>query len=280
MLSIGTTTGAAQLRSLLASRGLMVRMLAANFIIVPVLGFAVARFMPLKPETAGAIVLLACVPGGLSTIQFTSRIKGEKTLAGAMLVLLNVVALLISPLILRMVLPAGADLTLPYGRILGFIALWLLIPLGLGILLSDKAPGVAPKLSKMLGLVSLVLFIAFMVVTKSARKEAMASIGGTAVGAMVLFIIASMAIGWFMGGPARDKRQLLATITSMRNAAVCLMIVRNSPSGGAAMAPVIAFSLLMVTPNMVLTIYSTIRGAVLARKARGRNGESKKRKES
>ena len=276
MLSIGLVTGVPQLRSLLASRSLMVRLLIANFLIVPAVGYLLARFMPLAPAAAGALVLLACVPGGLATIQYTSKIKEEKTLAGGMLVLLSVLAVLVSPVILRIVLPAGADFTLPYGRILGFIALWLLIPLGIGIFLCGRAPGVAPKLSKVLGLVSLVLFIAFMMMTKSFRKEAVASIGGPAVGAMVLFIIASMLIGWFMGGPGRDKRQLFATVTSMRNAAICLVIAKNAPSGDAVMTPLIAFSLLMVTPNTVLTVYSAIRNAIRARKAAGRVEGSKR----
>jgi predicted Na+-dependent transporter len=279
MLSIGMTTGVAQLRSLLVSRSLMVRMLIANFVIVPAVGFALARFMPLAPATAGALVLLACVPGGLSSIQYTSKIKGEQTLAGAMLVLLSVLAVLISPLILRIVLPLGAAFALPYGRILGFVAIWLLIPLGVGILLCDKAPGVAPRLSKGLGIVSLVLFIAFMVVMKSYRKEAVASIGSTAVGAMILLIVTSMAIGWVMGGPGRDRRQLLSTVTSMRNTALCLVIARNAPSGDAVMVPLIAFSLLMVTPNTLLTVYSAIRSAIRSRKTAGRDEESKRGRE-
>jgi predicted Na+-dependent transporter len=279
MLSIGMTTGVAQLRSMLTSRSLLVRMLVANFVAVPLLGYVLARFMPLAPAAAGALVLLACVPGGLSTIQYSSRVKGEAALAGTMLVLLSVLAVLVSPAILRIVLPASVEFTLPYGRILGFIALWLVVPLGVGMFLRAKAGGSAPKLGKVLGIVSLALFIAFMVVTKSFRKEAVASIGSPAVGAMILFIIASMSIGWFMGGPGRDKRQLFATVTSMRNAAVCLAIARNVPSGDAVMTPLIAFSLLMVTPNTLLTLYSTIRNAIQNRRAAKRADESKEGKQ-
>jgi len=85
-----------------------------------------------------------------------------------------------------------------------------------------------------------------------------------------------MVIGWFMGGPVREQRQLLATVTSMRNAAVCLAIARQMPSGGALMTPLIAFSLLMVPPNTLLSLYSAIR----ARRAAGRTGASKGRSES
>jgi BASS family bile acid:Na+ symporter len=272
MLSIGLTTGVNQLRSVLASRSLTARILLANFVVVPLVGVAIARLLPLAPETAGALILLACAPGGLSMIQYTSKIKGEAGQAGAMLVLLSVLAVLVSPLILRIALPAGADLTLPYGRILAFITLSLVVPLGAGMYLHDKAPGLAPKLSKGLGIAGFGLFIAFMVMTKSYRKEAVAHIGNPAVLAVVLFSISSMVIGWLMGGAPRGSRQLSATVTSMRNTAVCLAIARNAPSGDAAITPLIAFSLLMVTPNTLLSIYSAIRN----RKAAGRTGASRK----
>lgn len=267
MLGIGLTTGVPQLRSLLASRDLLVRVLLGNFLIVPVAGLAIARMMPLAPESAGAITLLACFPGGQAMLQFTTKIKPEKTLAGATVVLLNVLALIISPLILRTILPPGWDLTLPYGRLLGFIALLQLVPLGIGMYLCAKAPAMAPKLSKAMGLASFVLFVAFMAVTKSFRKEAVTSLGGADVAAMVMFVVVSMAVGWFLCGPVRERRRLFAIATSIRNVALCLLIAKNTPSGHAVLVPLVAFSLLMLTPSTVLTIYSSIRGAVLARKA-------------
>lgn len=276
MLSIGLTTGRAQLRSLGAARSLVVRLLVANFVIVPLLGFALSRLVPLPREAAGALILLACVPGGLSSIQYTSKIKGEKPLAGAILVLLNLLAVLISPLLLRMTLPAGVEHTLPHARVFGFLGLGILIPAGIGFFLGDKAPGVAPRLSKGLGLVSLLAFVAFILVTKSFRKEALASIGGLAVGVLLLFIVASMVIGWFMGGPAREKRQLFATVTSMRSAALCLAIANATPAGAAVVTPLVAFILLMVSPNTLLTLY----GAIRARRADGRLRKSQKGKDS
>jgi len=272
LLSIGMRSGVTSLRSLLASRGLLVRTLVANFVVVPLVALAVVRLMALPRESVGAIILLACVPGGLGSVQFTSQARGQEALPGATLVLLNALAVLVSPAILRLLLPADMDLSLPYGPVLGFFALWVLIPLGIGLIVRDRAPGVAPRLSGILGLVGLVAFITFMIVTNSFRREAVAGIGGPAVGAMVLLLAASMVAGWLMGGPARDTRQLLATATSMRNAALCLAIAKSTPSGDTVITPLVAFSLLMVPPNLLLTLYGTIR----ARRAAGRAGGPKK----
>ena len=267
MLSIGMQTHVSDLRSLLASRGLLLRTLLANFVVVPLVGVALALLLPLQPHVAGALVLLACTPGGLSAVQFTSQVKGSEPLAGAMLGLLSLLAVFVSPLLLKLVLPGNVQMVIPYGNALVVFVVFLILPLLAGMLLLGQAPGAATKLSKLLALAGVVAFIAFMVVTGEFRKAAVGEIGGAAVGAMLVFIFAAMAIGWFLGGPTRDSRQILATATSMRNAALCLAIVESSAPGHAVLVPLIAFSLLMVPTNMLFTIYGKVQAKRKARKA-------------
>ncbi len=267
MLSVGMQTGIADLRSLVESRSLLLRSLMANFVFVPLVGIALAHLLPLPLGAAGALVLLACTPGGLSAIQFTSRVRGEATLAGAILLLSGVLAVLVSPAMIRVASPASVDLSLPYGRVLGFVALAMLLPLGIGLFVRSGAQGAALKLAKPMSLLALVAFVAFMVATGSLRKEAVGSIGAPAVGAMALFFVASMVIGWLMGGPASESRQVLATATSMRNAALCLVVAQVSPWGDAVMTPLIAFSLLMVPPNMLYSVFNLVRAKRRARPA-------------
>jgi predicted Na+-dependent transporter len=270
LLSVGLRTGVAEVRALLASRALLTRMLLANFVVVPLLGFAIARSFALPPPTTGALLLLACIPGGLSAMQFTSKVKGEEALAGAMLVVLNLLALAVSPLIVRLAEPAGVDLALPYG-LLAFLAPWVLVPLGAGIATRELWPQTAAALAKVTGIVGVLAFVVFMTVTKSARKEALQSVGGPAVLAMALLIAGSMLAGWVLGGPTRESRQVSANATSMRNAALCLAMARGAQTGD-AVTPLVAFSLLMVPPNMLLML----AGSILTKRAARRTAEAAK----
>ena len=43
------------------------------------------------------------------------------------------VLVLVSPVLLRLVLPGDVDIALPYGRALLFIAIAMLVPLGIGL---------------------------------------------------------------------------------------------------------------------------------------------------
>lgn len=259
MLSIGMQTRLTDLRSLALSGNFVFRTMLANFLVVPILGIAVAWLFPLQPHVAGALLILACTPGGLGALQFTSRVESGAPLASATLFLLSLTAVLISPLILEIVLPGNIELVMPYGRVLFFLVVFLIVPLFAGMVVLGRMPGAAPKVSRIAGVVSVIVFIAFMVVTGSKRQAAAGEIGGIAVLAMLVFIVLSIAVGWFLGGPTREFRRISATASSMRNAALCLAVVQASAPGHPVMVPLIAFSLLMVPPNMLFAIYIVVR---------------------
>ena len=198
-------------------------------------------------------------------MNFTTKVKGGGALAGAMVFLLSLLAVFVSPVLLRFVLPASLTLVIPFGQALLFIMVYLVLPLVLGMLALRMAPGAAPKLSRLLGLAAGIVFLWFSVISGGVRKLAVGEIGTMAVGAMVLFIAASMAIGWLLGGASRDSRRILATATSMRNAALCLEIVEASSPGHPVIVPLIAFSLLMVMANTVFATYHGIQARLAAR---------------
>ena len=269
MLSLGLQTEVGQLRAMFSARSALLPMLLANFVIAPLLGIAIVRMVPMPEGSAAALLILACVPGGLSALQFTRKQKGHEAVAGAAVVLLSVLAVFVSPVLVRAVLPGDANPEVPYLRLLGFYALFLLAPLGAGILIGERDPRLAEKLTSFLGVLSAALFIGFMLLTKSFRKEAVASVGGAAVAAMLVFILATMVTGWLLGGPQFERRHLLASTTSMRNAALALAVARESPQGALILPSLVAFSLLMVPPNTLLMLWGLIR----ARRAAGASGK-------
>lgn len=266
MVSIGMQTRVADLRSLIGMKGFLVRVLVANFIVIPIAGIVFALVLPLEPHVAGALILLACTPGGLSAIQFTNQVKGGAAIAGATLGLLSFLAVFVSPFIIKLVLPDAIHMVIPYGRAMLLFTVFLVLPFIAGMYFLARFPGASGKISKLLALLSLIVFSSFMVVTDTARKAAAGEIGAAAALSMIAFILVSMAIGWMMGGPARETRQILATSSSMRNAVLCLAIVQSSVPGHRVLVPLIAFSLLMVPTNTLFTVYEKIQSKRRARK--------------
>ena len=94
MMSIGMQTRVADMASAAAERGYLSRALLANFVVLPFVGLAITLLLPIQPPVAGAILLLACTPGGLSAIQFTGQV-GKTSLAAGVLFLLSFLAVFV-----------------------------------------------------------------------------------------------------------------------------------------------------------------------------------------
>jgi predicted Na+-dependent transporter len=63
MFSIGLRTSSRELLNVVRDRGLLLRTLLTNCIIVPALGFLLVHTFPLSPDAKIGILLLAAIPG-------------------------------------------------------------------------------------------------------------------------------------------------------------------------------------------------------------------------
>ncbi len=259
MMAIGIKTTPAELVAALASRSLIIRSLVVNIIIAPLLGLLLVKIIPMSTDTAVSILLLAAAPGGLNAIQFTSKSKDALCYAASLLFILSLLAILLSPVIIALMIPLRTPLALPYRTVFSFLLLYLLLPLTAGLAVHRISKRFANLLSKPMALCGTVAFITVVVRMMTLRKEAMAALGKSELLAMLGFIVAMMIIAWFLGGPSLETRRVLATATSMRNAALCFIIALNGFPDSGVIAAVVAFSGLMIPPNMLLTVYSIIK---------------------
>jgi len=270
MLGIGLSVSWGAIVATLRKTGLMIRSLLVNFVVVPLLGLLFIRLFPMRPEVALAFLFLACAPGGLSAIQFTSKDKEALAFAGALATSLTFLSIFISPLLITLFLPPGLPLAVPYARAFWFVVLFLILPLVVGILLHNRMQALATKLAKILSLIGTISFVAVIILTMSVKKEAQAAAGSEAQGIMLLFIVIVMLIGWFMGGPKKGNREVLATASSMRNIALCLAIVLTSFPDRGVEANLIAFVALMIPVNMVFTVGGSIIDKIRAKRQKGK----------
>jgi len=259
MFSIGLAVTAGEILTALRNYGLMARVLLANIILVPLLGLILVAIFRLPTDIEAAILLLASTPGGIQTPQFTGKVKDNLALAAAVMFLLSIVAIVISPVMAEAILPVETQLTLPFLHIIGAVALFMLVPLLAGFTFRKIAGSFAQRFYKPVLLVSNVSFVMTVVLTMELKKQAVRTLDVKAVAVMAVLILASMAIGWWLGGPEDGNRRVSAIATSMRNAGVCLLIAATSFPDRAVDVAVVAFMAMMVPPNMLFTVHHSIR---------------------
>jgi BASS family bile acid:Na+ symporter len=212
-----------------------------------------------------ALILLAVSAGGPNALQFTSKIKGGLANAAALLFLLSLLSVLLSPVLGEALLSTGQSVELPVGRVLAGLLLYLLLPLLAGLAVHRLQPRLAGLVAKPLMLIGTIAFVVVVVRTMAVKKAAMAALVGPELLAMLALIVGSMVLGWLLGGPARETRRVLASTSGMRNAAIALLIALRSFPGTDVDAAVVACTALMIPVNMLYTIAGNVRAALAAK---------------
>jgi BASS family bile acid:Na+ symporter len=255
MFAIGLRVSRGDLVSTLRNRRLVLRSLLANCLIVPALGFLLVTLFPMEPDLKLGFLLLAAIPGTPVALQFTRTATGRLALAAGMTFLLTLVSLAITPLVLEVMPRAAAHHPRPLLSLLETLVLYLALPLWAGLMLSRRAPAFTSRLVTPLNVLASVAFLALMWETRHFRRQAMKSMSVNPLVAIVLLIVLAMVVGWYLGGPDRESRRVLATSTSMRSVVICFYVARYwFPGTGVYLAPLVYLSL-MVPINAAFTVY-------------------------
>jgi bile acid:Na+ symporter, BASS family len=256
MLGIGLKVGKDEILTVVRDKSWLPRVAIANFVLIPAVGILAAKLLPVKPENGLALIVLACAPGGMSALQFLTKKQETAALAygGGTAVLLTFLSIFISPALIALAIPKGMPLTVPYGRAILFVALFMLLPLVLGLLVHGLARPAAGKLAGPVSLIATLAFVGAMIKLLNITKWAKGAMGTTGLLSILVFILISMLIGWLLGGPRKFTRPVLAASSSMRNIALALAIAIRSFDDPAVLTPLVAFLAIMVPSNLVFSL--------------------------
>jgi len=258
-MSLGLEVTWRQLLTLLRDKGLLFRALAANLILVPLLGLALVRVFPLPLDFANAFLILAAAPGAPMSLRYTRNQDDDAPFAAALLFVLILAAICFTPLIAELILPAQTRLSVPYDRVATVALLYMVFPGLLGIAIQRWGGEETVMIRNVTFISARVFFLAWVILVTAEQSRAVRQLGVPTLAAMASLIIGSMIIGWLLGGPQRENRRILATGTSMRNVGLCAVIAIESFPGTKVDIALVAFSALMVTPNSLLLFYENYR---------------------
>jgi len=222
MLSMGLSLTVGQILAPLRSYRLIILALLANFVLMPLAAFGIAKLLRLD-EPLGIALLLLGTASGAPFLPLLARIsKGNLAFSVGLMVLLMVVTVGYMPLVLPLFLQGVSVDPMKIGRSLVFL---MMLPLAIGLLVKARLSGLAAKVQSSLGrvsILSLALLIALLLITN--MKNVLDLYGTRGVLASILFIAAGSGIGWVLGGPQSDTRGVMALGTAQRNIAAALVV--------------------------------------------------------
>jgi len=149
---------------------------------------------------------------------------------------------------------------MPFAWLMLLLLLLAGVPLLVGRAWQQRMPAAAPKLGRLLGVLSIVLFIIATITAGKYKMPTLKSIGLGGIVAIIALILCAWAVGWLLGGPEIRNRKVLAIGTSMRNVGVCYAIAAHYLPGTDVVVPILAFSGISIPMNM---LFALITGRML-----------------
>ena len=167
--------------------------LAAQFTIMPFIGFGLAKLSGLPPEIAAGIILVGCSPGGLAS-NVMAYISGANL---ALSLTLTAVSTLLSPLLTPFFMQLLANELVP----IDFLAMFwsiikiVILPILAGLLFNHFAHGRFTWLDKAMPKVSMAAIAIIITVITASGRDSLLSIGLV----LIVVVIAHNFSGYLLG---------------------------------------------------------------------------------
>jgi BASS family bile acid:Na+ symporter len=258
MVLIGLRVTFAELAGTVRDWRLVSRAAAANYLLVPAVAIALLVLFDASPAVAAGFLILAVCPGAPFGPPFARIARANVAVAVGLMVVLAASSAIISPVLLRVLLPWVSGGEAPSIDLVGMVGALLvtqLLPLLVGLLVRHRRPQLAERLQGPFELVSKILNLSVAGLILATQFRMLAEIAIRGFVGMLILLAASLAIGWLAGGSGRDNRKTMALTTALRNVGVGLMIVTANFAGTAAVSAALAYGIVEVFGSLLLALW-------------------------
>ncbi|KAK3085534.1 hypothetical protein FSP39_004776 [Pinctada imbricata] len=243
--------------------------LSSQFILMPLISFAVGRALNLSPAIAFGFFAMGASPGGAASNIYTFLLDGDVSLSVTMTFISTVASLGLIPLWLYTVgvkvIYKDIDIQIPFLNIITSL-IGLLIPVGIGILIARKKPRWAKFILKLVRPITVIFVILVFTFGVYANlyvfklMEPLTLLSGAlipycsfAFGGLVA-LIASRFANW---SDRRSKILTIAIETGIQNTGISIVLLQTSlppPDGDIGIVAPIVCSIFTPIPMVIIIL--------------------------
>lgn len=224
-----------------------------RYLIMPLVGFGIAKVLNLPPALAAGMVLLGSAPSGTGSNVMTFIAKGDTALSISVSSVNTILAPVLTTYIFSYL--AGAMIPIDAGTLFIDIVKIVLIPVSAGVVLHILAPSLVSKLTKVVPAVSVIVIISIIASVVALNTAKLATVGLILFAAVVIHNLAGLLLGYYAGrsvGMCKKKSRAITFEIGMENTglAVALALAHLDP--------------MAALPGAVMTVWEYIAGSILA----------------
>jgi BASS family bile acid:Na+ symporter len=231
-------------------------------LLLPLIGTLITLVVPMQPEIAVGLLVLAVCPGGPSSNLFTYLAKGDVALSVTLTAVSSIVTVFTIPLFTNLALQhflgESAAIALPIGTTTLQIFLITLLPTVIGMAIRNQFPGTARRLERQMsrlaaGLLALVIVL-LLVKEGSKLPGFLVQVG---VGVLLLNLVA-MLTGFLAGKVFRlplAQQICIAIEVGIQNGTLAIAITAGLLNNPDMAMPAAIYSLLMYITGFGAILY-------------------------
>jgi len=222
MASMGLSLKLKQITSSLKNTRLVIVALVVNFILVPLVAYGITLLFPLDEPLRIGLILLSTAAGAPFLPKLAETAKGNVAFSVGLMVLLMVVTIIYLPVVLPLLLSGVA--VNPWDIAQSLIML-MLLPLALGLLINARYEETAARLQPVFSQASNTALMLLLVLGLVLNfREMIGLVGSFGFLAAFLFLLASLIMGYLLGGKDIETKSVLGLGTAQRNIAAALVV--------------------------------------------------------
>jgi len=164
-----------------------------HYVIMPMIGFAIASLFHFPPEIAAGIILVGCCPSGLASNVMCYLAKGNLALSVSVTTISTMVAPFLTPLLMRLL--GGSFVAIDFWGMVWDITKIVIIPVAAGLAFHYLVHGKFQWLDKAMPLLSMGGIAVILTIITAAGRDNLLQVGALLLVATILHNV----LGYFMG---------------------------------------------------------------------------------
>ncbi|WP_407374705.1 bile acid:sodium symporter family protein [Methanobrevibacter sp.] len=182
--------------------------ISAQYLIMPLLAFAIVSLFSLDAGLTVGLILVGCVPGGTASDVITFLAKGDLALSVSLTAVSTVISPILTPLIVFLLIGNHIPFN-PTSMLLSIVQI-VIVPIALGLALNYKFPQLCDKLNDYLPAFSSIVVCLIVAGVIGANKQAIVTSFGIVIFIVILQYFAGMLLGFVAGYLAgMDRKQMI-----------------------------------------------------------------------
>ena len=227
----------------------------SQFIVMPLLAFALGRLFGLSNELFAGVVLVGTCPGGTSSNVITYLSKGDTALSIGMTSINTLLAPFLTPLLTYLYLRTSVDVNIR-SMFMSIIQV-VIIPIGLGLIINRLFGKYIQKIQYCLPAVSVTAICLIVAAVVSHNSEKILSTGAIIFVIVILHNLLGYLCGYLIG--------VLFKMNMPRRKAVSIEIgMQNSGLATSLAASAFPDMSMATVPGAIFSVWHNISGAILA----------------